>query len=737
MNKNNIFTIAKKEFLSYINSGTAYILIVPFALISFFFYFRQAFVTSQATLRPFFDLLPYMLLFIAPAIAMRAFAQEQKNKTLEVLFAHPITELEIVLGKFFGCWSFFIFMLMTTLSLPITTLLFSKPDVGVIVGQYLGAIFIGGAFIAIGIAAATLVSSQISSFLTSVAVSFVLIILGFDIVLISLPSILSAFVSQLAILPHVSNISRGALDLRDLLYFITIIGIALTVAVIKLSARKIAENNVAKQKLYFALSLIVSFGIIANIFMYTYPLRLDLTINRLFTLSKGTQTILHNLPDIVTLTLYTSNNLPGSIENTVRQTKDILRDYQRLGKGKIKIIEKYPDINQIDKTSAANDGIQEVQFNTLSNNAFAVQAGYLGIALQYLDKKESIPFVQNTNDLEYQLTRLIHKMTAQQLPVLTLYTQPDLSYTGQQVSINALRDSLKNQYEIRDLPLDAPESSIAGKAAVVYGLSKSMGATASAKIGKFISNGGNLLLLLDNHSINPQLGTAPTYNVGLEDILAKDFGVTVNQDLVYDMRLNEIITLQAGGQQYLMPYPFWLKALPGESKSISLNNISSVTLAWPNSFSIASKDNVDIETLLKTSKNAGFQAGNFQIAPDKMDPENFKVDGVEKILGIYADNGISKVVVIGDSDFITDQFVQNAPENLRFAGILIDALAGDKMITSISLKTGDNPIYVFSDPNQARLVQILNMLGIPVLVGVLGGWWLWKRKKLYYRQYQD
>jgi len=313
MNKKNIFIIAKKEFLSYINSGTAYILTVPFVLLSFFFYFRQSFITNQANLRPFFDLLPYMLLFIAPAIAMRAFAQEQRNKTLEVLFAHPLTELEIVLGKFFGSWTFFATMLIATISLPITTMLYAKPDIGVIVGQYFGAMLVGGAFIAIGLATATIVTSQVASFLSAVAISFVLLILGFDIVLMAIPTGLSAFVSQLAILPHASNISRGALDLRDLLYFITLIGIALTVAVIKLSSRKTAENATAKQKLYVALTLIFAFGFITNIIAYSYPIRLDLTVNRLFTFSKGTITTIENLPDVVTIPIYTSSNLPGTV----------------------------------------------------------------------------------------------------------------------------------------------------------------------------------------------------------------------------------------------------------------------------------------------------------------------------------------------------------------------------------------------------------------------------------------
>ncbi len=735
MNIRNILTITKKEFLGFINSTTAYLLIVPFILISFFLYFRQAFISNQANLRAFFDFLPFILLFLAPAISMRTFAQEQRNKTLEVLFAHPVTELDITLGKFLGSLAFYGTMLLATISLPITILLFAKPDMGVIISQYLGALFIGGAFLSIGIATSTLVASQVSSFLLAAAVNFLLILVGFDIVLLSLPSALGAFVSQLAILPHASNISRGALDMRDLLYFVTIVGIALTIATIKLSARKIAESQIARQKLYMALGLVVAFGVITNIFMYSYPIRIDLTTNKLFTLSKGTRTTIGNLPDLVTITLYSSNNLPGTVESTVRQTKDVLRDYHRLAKGKIKLVEKHPDINPEDKTAAVNDGIQEVQFNTLSNNAFAVQAGYVGLSLQYLDKKETIPFIQNASELEYQLTRLVRKMTTDSLPILALYTQPTITYTGQQAAINTLRSVLRDQYDIRDLDLSQPEASISGKAVMVYGLNSAMGATASAKLKTFIAEGGNALLLLDNHTVNPQLGTAPSYTVGIEDMLANDFGITVNQDLVYDLRLNEIITLQSGNQQYLLPYPFWLKSLPGESKKIPLGTIGSVTLAWPSSFTLTQKENVVQEQLLITSKNAGSQQGTFQIAPEKLQASDFKVDGQEKPLGVFASNTKSTLIVIGDSDFITDQFVQNAPVNLQFANLLIDTVAADEIMATVTQKSGDNPIFIFDSASQAQLVQYVNLLGVPIVIGVFGGWWLLRRKKMYQRTY--
>src|SRR3989338_1595891 len=147
MNKNNIITIAKKEFFSFINSALAYTIIIPFLLISTFLYLRAVLAAGEATLRPYFDLLPWFLLLLAPALSMKLLTDEYKSNTLELIFAHPINELEVLLGKFIGALAFYICILLLTLGLPLTILIYSKADPGQIIGQYIGALFIGATFL--------------------------------------------------------------------------------------------------------------------------------------------------------------------------------------------------------------------------------------------------------------------------------------------------------------------------------------------------------------------------------------------------------------------------------------------------------------------------------------------------------------------------------------------------------------------------------------------------------------
>jgi len=436
-----VWTILKKEFKSYFNSPIGYVLLVPFLLLGFFLYFRSALLSNQGSLRPLMDLLPYLLLFLAPAIAMRTFSQEQKNKTQELLFAHPITELEIVLGKFLAALSFYLVFLGLTLGIVIVLFMFSTPDPGIIIAQYLGAIFIGGAFLAIGIAAATYTTSQVASFLLASAISFAFILIGFDVILLALPHFIAQFVTELAILPHVNNLSRGLLDLRDVLYFFTIIAVFLLLAVNKLSQRKLVEDKNAKQKLNIALGLLIGIAVVLNIFMVEYPLRLDITFNRLFTLSNGTKKTLESLPDIVTINVFTSANLPGPEQVKVRQIKDLLSDYKRYGKSKLIIKYLDPDTDTDAMALANQSGVEKVQFRTLANNSFAAVAGYEGISINFSDKKEVIPFVQKVDDLEYQLTRKIYKLVNPEKIKLGIFTQ-NKPY-DQQKSINNLRKVCK------------------------------------------------------------------------------------------------------------------------------------------------------------------------------------------------------------------------------------------------------------------------------------------------------
>lgn len=139
--KNSFWALVKKEFMGFVNSPLAYLIIVPFLLISHFLFFRTALVLGDANLRPFIELLPWFLVVIAPALAMRSFSDENKKGTLELLYSHPVSEWTIVWAKYLGLVLFYLLMLATTVMLPLTLIIFSSPDIGLIFSQYLELLY--------------------------------------------------------------------------------------------------------------------------------------------------------------------------------------------------------------------------------------------------------------------------------------------------------------------------------------------------------------------------------------------------------------------------------------------------------------------------------------------------------------------------------------------------------------------------------------------------------------------
>ena len=195
MNARNIMAVAGREFRSFFDQATAYILLVVFLAANFFFYFRTVFLTAEATLRPMFDLMPWLLLFFVPAVCMRSLAEERSRGTLELVRAQPISGVEFLLGKFLGIMGFMAVALGGTLGAAVALRLGGTPYFGVMVAQYAGALLLTGALVAIGLWASALTRNQITAFIAALSTIFVLMAITLQVVLAGLPPVLAAAAS--------------------------------------------------------------------------------------------------------------------------------------------------------------------------------------------------------------------------------------------------------------------------------------------------------------------------------------------------------------------------------------------------------------------------------------------------------------------------------------------------------------------------------------------------------------
>jgi len=214
-----IWTLFKKELMSYFNSPIAYIFIGVFLVVGNWLFFKSFFLIQEASMRGFFDLLPWMFLFLAPALTMRLWAEEKKQGTIEFLLTLPVTDWQVVLAKFFGALTFMIVTLALTITLPITIAYLGNVDFGPVIGGYLGAIFLGGAYLSLGLFISSLTKNQIIAFILGLVASFAAFMIGADFILIGAPKFMVPVMSFLGLGNHFYNISKGVIDTKDIIYY--------------------------------------------------------------------------------------------------------------------------------------------------------------------------------------------------------------------------------------------------------------------------------------------------------------------------------------------------------------------------------------------------------------------------------------------------------------------------------------------------------------------------------------
>ena len=241
---NNIWFIMKRELNGYFATPVAYVFIVIFLLLTGFstFFVGNFFERGEADLYPFFTMHPWIYVLLIPAISMRLWSEERKSGSIELLMTLPITVFEAVLGKFFAAWAFTGLALMLNFPLWITVNYLGSPDNGVIFAGFLGSLLMAGGFLAIGSCISATSKNQVIAFVLSLIVSLAFVLSGYGIVLDFFsswaPIALVEAVSSFSFLTHFDAISKGVIDMRDMLYFASVIAIWLFANAMVVNARK-------------------------------------------------------------------------------------------------------------------------------------------------------------------------------------------------------------------------------------------------------------------------------------------------------------------------------------------------------------------------------------------------------------------------------------------------------------------------------------------------------------------
>jgi len=240
----NVLVIFKREFQGYFSTPIAYVFMGVFVALAgvFSMYIGGFFIRAQADLTVFFGFHPWLYLFLIPALAMRLWAEERRAGTIELLLTLPVTMTQAVLGKFLAAWLFTAVALALTFPIWITVNYLGDPDNGVIFAGYLGSLLMAGAYLAIGSCISALTRNQVIAFVVSAAVCLLFVLSGYPLVLDVFsawaPRFLVETVSSFSFLGHFEDIVKGVIDLRDFVYFASLIALWLFVNVLALEANK-------------------------------------------------------------------------------------------------------------------------------------------------------------------------------------------------------------------------------------------------------------------------------------------------------------------------------------------------------------------------------------------------------------------------------------------------------------------------------------------------------------------
>jgi ABC-type uncharacterized transport system involved in gliding motility auxiliary subunit len=503
----------------------------------------------------------------------------------------------------------------------------------------------------------------------------------------------------------------------------------------------------------FTITVLIVIGIlaVANFFSYQLFFRWDLTENNDYSISKVSKRAAGKLDDIVNIKVYFSENLPSQYITLRQEVGDILDEYINYSNGNIRVEFIDPKDDEDLARELMMKGIPELQFNVLEKDKYQVVRGYLGMTVEYADKIEAIPVVQDTRNLEYQVTLAIKKVTGQ-IDATIGFVTSNSTLSAENEIRNAYR-KISELFKVRnvdlsaggEVPSDIDTLIIAGpkerfseeqlKAIDAFMMRPSSAdpdfAASTANGVASEGRGGSLLILADGVKVEDGL-MAVSNDLGLDGLL-ENYGVKLNHDLVLDVS-SGMASFSQGFITFSTNYPFWPKVLkPGfDQNNAAVAKLESVLFPWASSIEILSdkiSEENNISYLARTTSKAWTQTDNFNLSPQQMfvpsgstGQQNLAVAVSGKFNSAYGagSTDAGRLIVVGDSDFMTDGFAQRNPDNLIFFQNLVDSLSLDEDLINIRSKgVTERPIKELSDGVKAA-VRYGNIFGLTLIVVAFG-----------------
>lgn len=429
---NALLTIARKELRALFQSPIAIIFLSVFLVLTLFLFFTQArfFSRNLADVRPLFEWLPLLLIFLVSAVTMRSWAEERKAGTLEVLLTLPIRTLDLVLGKFLAGMALVALALLFTIPLPFAVWLLGPLDWGPVIGGYFAALLLAAAYMAIGLCVSARTDNQVVALMVTLVLGGLLWLVGTDTVTsfftVDTGELLRAFGTG----SRFESIERGVLDLRDIAYYLSITAFFLVLNGVfleweRLDARS-AHGRIRSTALLATVALVALNAVAANLWLAPVQrARVDLTAGKDYTVAPVTKEVLANLGEPLRIRGFFSEATHPMLAPLVPQIRDLLAEYQLYGGDRVEVDIADPNTDPaLEAEINESYGIESVPFSVADRHSQSVVNAYFQVVVVYGDKFEVLDFEDlievrmdadgpniKLKNLEYDLTRAIKKVS--------------------------------------------------------------------------------------------------------------------------------------------------------------------------------------------------------------------------------------------------------------------------------------------------------------------------------------
>ena len=398
MRLRQVLGVASKELTQFFATALGYLFLGAFLLLTLFTFFwvEAFFARNIADVRPLFEWMPVLLVFLAAALTMRMWSEERRSGTLEFLATLPVSTGEWVVGKFLACWSLLAVALLLTLPLPLTVSVIGDLDWGPVWAGYIAAMLLGGAYIAIGLFVSALTSSQIVSLLLATLFCGVFYLAGSSTVTGLFGNAVQEVLASVSSGARFEAITRGILDLRDLYFFGSVLAAFLVLNVYALERSRWAEdgNKVEHRKWHLGTALLVTNLLVANVWMSgVTSLRVDMTQNNLYSLSPASKSYLDRLAEPLLIRGYFSSKTHPALAPLVPRIKDLLAEYEVHGNGQVRVEMVDPLLDpELEDEANSKYGITAATFQVPDRYQTSLVNSYFDVLIEYGDEYEVLSF---------------------------------------------------------------------------------------------------------------------------------------------------------------------------------------------------------------------------------------------------------------------------------------------------------------------------------------------------------